>query len=77
MPATNPRISTVVDPELAAWLRRRSEKEGRSLSLLVRDILTRFYSEEEERFWAQAGEDRLASFDREDAYSHRDAWGAT
>ena len=77
MPATNPRISTVVDPELAAWLQRRSEQEGRSLSVLVRDILTKFYSEEEERFWAQAGEERLASFQREDALSHRDAWATT
>jgi hypothetical protein len=75
MPATNPRISTVLDPELAAWLQRRAKKEGRSVSMLVRDILARFYAEEEERFWAAAGEDRLSTFDRADAVSHQDAWG--
>ncbi len=75
MPATNPRISTVVDPEVAAWLRRRSQQEGRSLSVLVRDILGKFYAEEEERFWADAGEKRLETFVRRDAVSHGDAWG--
>jgi len=74
MPTTNPRISTVVEPELASWLRRRSKAQGRSVSLLVRDILQRYYAEEEERFWANAGEERLASFDRGTAVSHEDAW---
>lgn len=74
MPATNPRISTVVDPELATWLRQRSRQEGRSLSVLVRDILARYYAEEEERFWAKAGEERLANFDPHSALSHSEAW---
>ena len=48
---------------------------SRSLSVLVRDILTRYYTEEEERFWAEAGEERLATFEPQTALSHAEAWG--
>ena len=75
MPTTNPRISAVVDAGLATWLRTRSEQEGRSVSDLVREILTRFYNEQEERFWSAAGEQRLATFERDNALSHDVAWG--
>lgn len=74
MPVTHPRIMTVVDEELAQWLRRRSELEGRSVSLVVREILAKQYAEDEERFWAKEGEERLSTFDRKAAVSHEDAW---
>jgi DNA polymerase III delta subunit len=74
MPAKHPRIMTVVDEELAQWLRRRSESEGQSVSLVVREILARQYAEDEERFWAKEGEERLATFNRKTAISHEDAW---
>ena len=68
------RITTVVNGELADWLRRRSEVEGRSVSLVVRDIIAKYYADEEERFWAREGESHLATFDRQTAISHEDAW---
>lgn len=74
MPAQNPRISAVIDEEVAAWLRRRSKEEGRSVSTVVRKILEERYVEEEERFWAAEGERRLASFDRDTAADHDEAW---
>lgn len=74
MPAKSPRITTVVDGDLADWLKRRSEVEGRSVSLVVRDIIAKYYADEEERFWAREGESRLAMFDRQTAISHEDAW---
>ncbi|HKH45867.1 MAG TPA: antitoxin, RHH family protein [Thermoanaerobaculia bacterium] len=74
MPAANPRIMTTVDEELAQWLRRRSEAEGRSVSLVVREILAKQFAEDEERFWAKEGEERLKTFDRKTAVSHEDAW---
>jgi predicted DNA-binding protein len=74
MPAKSPRITTVVDEELADWLRRRSEIEGRSVSLVVRDIIAKYYADEEERFWAREGESRLATFDHHSAVSHEKAW---
>ena len=74
MPAKNPRITAVVDQELAIWLKRRSEASGLSVSLVVRDLLARCFAEEEERFWAKEGESRLASFDRDKAVSHDEAW---
>lgn len=75
MPATNPRISAVIDEELAEWLSRRSEAEGRSVSVLVRDVLSRFKDEEEERYWAREGEERLATFDPARALGHEEVWG--
>jgi hypothetical protein len=74
MPMKTARVTTVVDEELAAWLKQRSEEEGRSVSLVVQDILRKYYVEEEERFWVREGEERLATFDRSTAISHEDAW---
>lgn len=74
MPATSPRVTAVVDEEVADWLRRRSRSEGRSVSVLVREILATHRAEQEERFWAKEGEERLGSFDREAALSHEEAW---
>jgi len=65
---------TVVDEEMAQWLRRRSEAEGRSISLVVRGILAKQYAEDEERCWVKEGEERLKTFDRTAAVSHEDAW---
>jgi predicted DNA-binding protein len=74
MPAKHPRIMTVVDEEMAQWLRRRSEAEGRSISRVVLEILAKQYAEDEELFWAKEGEERLKTFDRTAAVSHEDAW---
>ena len=74
MPARNPRISTVVDEDLAMWLQQRARTEQRSVSTLVREVLARFHAEEEERFWAREGEERLASFEPAQAMAHEDAW---
>lgn len=75
MPATNPRVTAVIDEQLADWLRRRSEREGRSVSVLVREILAERYAEDEERYWAAEGEQRLAGFERDTAVAHDEAWG--
>ncbi len=74
MPAKNPRISAVVDVGLWKWLRSKAGREGISVSLVVRDILMRVRDDEEERYWAAAGEERLESFSRGDALDHEDVW---
>ncbi len=74
MPAKNPRISAVVDIGLWKWLRLQAERKGISVSLVVRDILMRVRDEEEERYLAAAGEERLESFSRDEAIGHDDAW---
>lgn len=74
MPAKNPRISAVLDVGLWKWLRKKASREGISVSLVVRDILVRVRDEEEERYWAAAGEERLESFSSPDALEHEDAW---
>ncbi len=74
MPAKNPRISAVVEQEIVQWLRRKAGEQGISVSLVVRDMLRRLHDEDEERYWAASGEERLESFDRDTAISHGDAW---
>lgn len=74
MPAKNPRLTAVIDKALMAWLRRRAQAQGISVSLVVRDILARVRDEDEERFWSAAGEGRLDSFVRADALPHEIAW---
>jgi predicted ATP-grasp superfamily ATP-dependent carboligase len=73
MPAKNPRVSAVVDKALMKWLRSKADDQGISVSLIVRDILMRVRDEEEERYWAAAGEERLESFARGEAVEHDDA----
>jgi hypothetical protein len=74
MPAKNPRLTAVVDPSIMTWLKRRATAQGTSVSLLVRDLLVRVRDEDEEAFWAAAGERRLASFVRDEAVEHEKAW---
>jgi hypothetical protein len=64
----------VVDKELLTWLQAKAEKQGISLSLLIRDLLMRLRDDDDERYWAAAGEERLETFDRQSAHSHEDAW---
>jgi hypothetical protein len=75
MPAKNPRISAVVDHGLFTWLRAKAVREGISVSLVVRDLLMRVREDEEERYWAAAGEERLDTFSRDEAEGHEDVWG--
>ena len=74
MPAKNPRVSAVVDSALMKWLRSKADDQGISVSLIVRDILMRVRAEEEDRYWAAAGEERLESFSPTKAVGHDDAW---
>ena len=74
MPAKNPRISSVIDFGLWKWLRAKANHEGISVSLVVRDILMRARNDEEEQYWAAAGEERLESFPRDESLKHEDAW---
>ncbi|MEN8164668.1 MAG: antitoxin, RHH family protein [Acidobacteriota bacterium] len=75
MPAKNPRISAVVDPGLLKWLQAKAGQEGISVSLAVRDILMRMRAEEEEQYWATAGEERLSTFTPSEALDHDEVWG--
>ena len=74
MPAKNPRISAVVDTGLLKWLRSKAGLEGISVSLVVRDILMRVRDDEEQLYWAAAGEERLETFSPDEALEHDDVW---
>ena len=75
MPAKNPRVSAVLDLGLLKWLRAKAKQDGISVSLVVRDILMRARADEEEQFWAAAGDERIDSFSRDEAVPHEDVWG--
>ena len=70
MVARNPRLMVVLEPPLYQWIKQTARKQGLSLSLLIRDLIKDAYSDEEDRFWSQEGEKRLASFSRKSAVSH-------
>jgi len=74
MPTKNPRISSVVDLGLWKWLRAKAKHEGISVSLVVRDILMRARNDEEEQYWAAAGEERMESFSPAESLKHEDMW---
>ena len=76
MPAKNPRISAVVDSGLLKWLQTKAGREGISVSLVVRDILMRMRTEEEEQYWATAGEERLRNFKPSEALDHNEVWNS-
>ena len=75
MPAKNPRVSAVLDLGLLKWLRAKAKQGGITVSLVVRDILMRARADEEEQFWAAAGDERIDSFSRDEAVPHEDVWG--
>ena len=74
MPTKNPRISSVVDLGLWTWRRAKAKHDGMSVSLVVRDLLMRARAEEEEQYWAAAGEERMDSFTRDKSLKHEDVW---
>ena len=56
-------------------VRVKAKREGISVSLVVRDLLMRLRDEEEEQYWAAAGDERVESFSRDEALHHEDVWG--
>jgi len=74
MPAKNPRLTTVVEKPIYIWLKKRAKKQGISVSLLMRDLLREVYEQEEDIYWSAVADERMESFDRKKALSHKDAW---
>ncbi len=70
MSTRNPRLMVVLEPPLYQWIKQTAQKQGLSLSLLIRDFIKNAYNEREERYWAQEGEKRLATFNHKAAISH-------
>lgn len=75
MAAKNPRIAAVLERPLYQRLRQAAKAQGVSLSTKVRDLIREAMELEEDAYWAAEGEERLASFDRRKALSHREVWG--
>jgi hypothetical protein len=74
MPTKNPRVNVVLEPGLYDTVRKNAEKQGLSVSSLIRDIVRDACRDIEDLHWAKEGESRLETFDRKKAVSHKDAW---
>jgi hypothetical protein len=74
MPTRHPRVMTVIEPPLYAWVRRLAKRDGVSLSLKMRDLLREVYETHEDLYWAKEGERRLRTFKRTKALNHDEVW---
>lgn len=74
MAAKNPRLITVLERPLYQRLKRAAKAEGVSLSAKARDLLREAIELEEDGYWAEQGEKRLASLDKRKALTDEDVW---
>ena len=74
MAAKNPRLITVLEPPLYQRLKQAAKAEGVSLSAKARDLLREAIELEEDGYWAEEGEKRLASFDKRKALTDEEVW---
>ncbi|MFH0801124.1 MAG: antitoxin, RHH family protein [bacterium] len=74
MPAKNPRLNVVLEPELFNNLRRMALKEGVSLSIKARDLIRESMEVSEDIYWAESARRRESTFSTKKALSHEDTW---
>jgi plasmid stability protein len=74
VPTKNPRVNVVLEAPLYESLRRWAKRDGVSLSLKVRDLITAALQEEEDRVLVRFAEGREKSFDRRKALTHAQVW---
>jgi len=74
MPAKNPRINVVLEKPLYEAIRKIAKKEGISLSLKARDLLSEALEIHEDRILESVASEREKSFKRKSALSHDQIW---
>ena len=74
MPAKNPRLNVVLEPDLYNALSRIAKKEGVSLSLKARDFIRESLELYDDLHWQAEAAKRDATFKSEEALSHDDVW---
>ena len=75
MPTKNPRINVVLEKPLYGVLHDLAEKEGVSLSMLLRDLVKEALELREDRALADFAAGRENDFDRHKALNHEETWG--
>lgn len=74
MPARNPRVNVVLEKPLFEALRQVAEQENVSMSMKARDLLRQSLELYEDLALAGLAEEREATFDRQTALTHEQAW---
>ena len=74
MPSPNLRVNVVLEKPLHSRLKKLAAKDGVSLSTKVRDLIREALEEYEEAFLVRLADDRMKSFDRSKALSHKQVW---
>ena len=74
MPTKNPRVNVVLEKPLYRQVERLAKKEGRSLSLTVRDLIKEALEIEEDVALSQIAEKRESTFSKSSTLPHDEIW---
>jgi len=74
MPARNPRVSVVLERSLYERLQALAEREGVSVSSVVRDLIREALEIEEDLTLAQLAEQRERTWEDSAALDHKEVW---
>lgn len=74
MAAKNPRVNAVLEPDLYSALQEIADRQGISLSRLLRDLVLQALETFEDLGLAELASSRRKTFDRGRALSHDEVW---
>ena len=74
MPTSNPRVNVVLEKPLYTNVERLAKRDGVSLSMKVRDLVTVALEIEEDIALAKFADTREKSFSRKKSLKHDEVW---
>jgi len=74
MPTNNPRVNVVLEKPLYANVERLAKRDGVSLSMKVRDLVSAALEIEEDIALAKFADVREKSFNRKKSLKHDEVW---
>ncbi|MBI5846780.1 MAG: toxin-antitoxin system, antitoxin component [Nitrospirae bacterium] len=74
MPTNNPRVNVVLEKPLYTNVERLAKRDGVSLSMKVRDLVSAALEIEEDIALAKFADVREKSFNRKKSLKHDDVW---
>jgi hypothetical protein len=76
VPTKHPRVNIVLEEPLLRALQGYAERHGVSLSQAARDLVRESLETHEDLELARLGDERARTFDRWQALTHDEVWGA-
>jgi len=74
MPTKNPRVNIVIEPPLYGAMRDLARNGGVSISSLARDLIREALELREDIALSALADDRMKTFNKKSALSHKDVW---